>query len=187
MGFCVLADITLVVKMARARMGVTRVLIVDLDAHQGNGHGTDFLRDDDVFIVDVYNGSIFPWDTAAKAAIRVKRELRSGTGTSQYLQAVADALQEVDASSFAPDLLVYNAGTDILVGDPLGRLAVSAEGVRQRDEMVFRFARDRKIPIVMLTSGGYQPNNARIVADSIANLSAHNLLPLQSAEPAAPS
>ncbi|GJP39895.1 hypothetical protein CLOM_g24222 [Closterium sp. NIES-68] len=179
MGFCALADISAVVTFARAFLGVKRVLIVDLDAHQGNGHETDLMGDVDVFIVDVYNAGIFPQDHEAKAAIRIAKELRSGTGTRHYLDVVAQALQEVSASVFRADLLVYNAGTDILANDPLGRLAVSAEGVQQRDEMVFQFAKDHSLPIVMLTSGGYQPNNARIVADSLANLSAKHLLPLQ--------
>ncbi|CAI5472823.1 unnamed protein product, partial [Closterium sp. Yama58-4] len=85
----------------------------------------------------------------------------------------------VAAAAFHADLLIYNAGTDILANDPLGRLAVTAEGVQRRDEMVFQFATNHSIPILMLTSGGYQPNNARIVADSLMNLSAKQLLPLQ--------
>ncbi|KAF5468006.1 hypothetical protein F2P56_012202 [Juglans regia] len=54
---------------------------------------------------------------------------------------------------FDPELVVYNAGTDILDGDPLGRLKISSDGIANRDEKVFRFARERTIPIVMLTSG----------------------------------
>ncbi|CAI6006368.1 unnamed protein product, partial [Closterium sp. NIES-65] len=179
MGFCALADISAIITFARAFLGVKRVLIVDLDAHQGNGHETDWMGDADVFIVDVYNAAIFPRDHQAKEAIRIAKELRSGTGTTQYLDAVTQALQEVAAAAFHADLLIYNAGTDILANDPLGRLAVTAEGVQRRDEMVFQFARSHSTPILMLTSGGYQPNNARIVADSLANLSAKQLLPLQ--------
>ena len=75
-------------------------------------------------------------------------------------------------NEFRPDVIVYNAGTDILIGDPLGRLAITAEGIVQRDEIVFKAARSREkpVPIVMVTSGGYQKKTARVIADSILNL-----------------
>lgn len=73
-------------------------------------------------------------------------------------------------SEFHPDVMVYNAGTDILKGDRLGLLAVSADGIIKRDEMVFQMAREKNIPIVMLTSGGYLKKTARIIATSIMNL-----------------
>lgn len=71
---------------------------------------------------------------------------------------------------FKPDIIVYNAGTDILKGDRLGLLAVSADGIIKRDEMVFSKARSQNIPIVMLLSGGYLKKTARIIATSIINL-----------------
>jgi histone deacetylase 11 len=77
-------------------------------------------------------------------------------------------------------LIVYNAGTDILDGDPLGRLKISPQGVVIRDEKVFRFAKDQSIPLLMLTSGGYMKSSARVIADSIINLSNKNLIELGS-------
>jgi histone deacetylase 11 len=84
------------------------------------------------------------------------------------------------AQNFEPDLLIYNAGTDILDGDPLGRLLVSPDGVKQRDEMVFKFSREKNCPIVMLTSGGYMKTSARVIADSIGNLATKGLIHLPS-------
>nr|CAB3503120.1 unnamed protein product [Digitaria exilis] len=91
-------------------------------------------------------------DFAAMQYIDQKIELASGTKTDEYLENLDQAL-EVCKSRFQPQLIVYNAGTDILDGDPLGRLKVSPEGVVTRDEKVFRFARDQNIPLLMLTSG----------------------------------
>lgn len=71
---------------------------------------------------------------------------------------------------------MYNAGTDILKGDPLGYLSISPQGIIIRDEIVFKKARQRGIPIVMLTSGGYQKKTARIIATSILNLKDSNLI-----------
>lgn len=71
---------------------------------------------------------------------------------------------------FQPNFIIYNAGTDILEGDPLGRLKISPAGIMNRDEIVFQAAVSRSIPIMMVTSGGYQLNNAHIISQSILNL-----------------
>lgn len=71
---------------------------------------------------------------------------------------------------FQPEFVIYNAGTDILKGDPLGGLSISAKGIVERDQIVFEKCIQNRIPIVMLMSGGYQYSNAEIIADSIKNL-----------------
>uniref|UniRef100_A0A8C6T8G0 Histone deacetylase 11 n=1 Tax=Neogobius melanostomus TaxID=47308 RepID=A0A8C6T8G0_9GOBI len=175
-GFCAYADITLAIKFLFERVdGISRATIIDLDAHQGNGHERDFLDDQRVFIMDMYNCHIYPRDGYAKKAIKRKVELDWGTEDSEYLQKVElhceGALNEV-----RPDIIIYNAGTDILDGDPLGGLSISPHGIVKRDELVFRAARRRGIPILMVTSGGYQKKTARIIADSILNLHHQGLI-----------
>ena len=71
------------------------------------------------------------------------------------------------------DFIIYNAGTDIMIGDRLGNLKIRPEDIITRDEMVFNFAKEKDVPIVMVLSGGYQKANAKNIADSIQNL--HNL------------
>ncbi|XP_036593562.1 histone deacetylase 11 isoform X2 [Trichosurus vulpecula] len=169
-GFCAYADITLSIKFLFERVeGVSRATIIDLDAHQGNGHERDFMDDSRVYIVDIYNRNIYPGDGFAKRAIKRKVELEWGTGDTYYLQKVAEHVEGA-LSDHMPHVMIYNAGTDILEGDPLGGLSVSAEGIIKRDELVFRAARSHNIPIFMVTSGGYQKHTARIIADSILNL-----------------
>lgn len=68
---------------------------------------------------------------------------------------------------FNPDFVIYNAGTDILEGDRLGELSITAEGIVQRDEKMIRMCLVKKIPVTMLLSGGYQKINAKVIADSI--------------------
>nr|KJB82876.1 hypothetical protein B456_013G220000 [Gossypium raimondii] len=174
-GFCAYADISLCIHFAFVRLNISRVMIIDLDAHQGNGHEMDFGNDERVYILDMYNPGIYPFDMTARNYINQKVEVVTGTATVDYLDQLDKALA-VAGSNFAPELIVYNAGTDILDGDPLGGLKVSPEGVIKRDEKVFRFARDRKIPIVMVTSGGYMKTSARVIADSIINLSNEGLI-----------
>ncbi|XP_063796680.1 histone deacetylase 11 isoform X3 [Pseudophryne corroboree] len=171
-GFCAYADITLAIKFLFDHVeSVSKATIIDLDAHQGNGHGRDFMDDKRVYIMDVYNRHIYPGDTIAKRAIKRRIELDWGTEDKEYLEKVETHVKGA-LNEITPDVIVYNAGTDILDGDPLGGLSISPQGIIKRDEIVFRIARSRSIPILMVTSGGYQKRTARIIADSILNL--HN-------------
>ncbi|KAG7495177.1 hypothetical protein JOB18_045532 [Solea senegalensis] len=175
-GFCAYADITLAIKFLFERVeGISRATIIDLDAHQGNGHERDFIDDRRVFIMDMYNRHIYPGDSYAKKAIKRKVELDWGTEDSEYLQKV-ELHSEGTLNEVRPDIIVYNAGTDILDGDPLGGLSISPQGIVKRDEIVFRAARRRGIPVLMVTSGGYQKKTARIIADSILNLHQQGLI-----------
>ncbi|CAH1265639.1 HDAC11 [Branchiostoma lanceolatum] len=163
-GFCAYADITLSIK--------------------GNGHERDFISDSRVYIMDVYNRYIYPHDSYAKGAIRCKVELQAYTEDDRYLSLVRKNLEKA-LEEFNPDIIVYNAGTDVLEGDPLGALSISPEGIVQRDQLVFELARGkgrpRQIPILMVTSGGYQKRTAQIIADSIKNLIAKGLISHQAA------
>lgn len=178
-GFCVYADISLCIHFAFVRLNISRVMIIDLDAHQGNGHEMDFSDDRRVFILDMYNPGIYPLDFEARRYIDLGVEVKSGTATDEYLTKLDHAL-EVAEKKFDPDFIVYNAGTDILDGDPLGRLKISPDGIASRDEKVFRFARERNIPLIMLTSGGYMKSSAKVIADSIVNLSNKSLIDMKS-------
>ena len=79
-----------------------------------------------------------------------------------------------------PNLIIYNAGTDCLDGDPLGRMNISQDGIVSRDEIVFKNAIQYDIPIVMVLSGGYQMSNAQVIARSIENLKQKGYLRVQS-------
>lgn len=175
-GFCAYADITLTIKFLFNRVSsCSKAMIVDLDAHQGNGHERDFAGDRQVYIMDVYNAFIYPNDQQAKRSISRKVELDHHTDDETYLSKVKTHLEGA-LNEFHPDILIYNAGTDVLKGDPLGNLDITPQGVIERDEIVWSQARKRKIPIVMLTSGGYQKFTARVIAESILNLDKKGLL-----------
>ncbi|KAK7499568.1 hypothetical protein BaRGS_00009220 [Batillaria attramentaria] len=181
-GFCAYADITLALRFLFDRVeGVSRAMIVDLDAHQGNGHERDFMDDDRVYIMDVYNRGIYPHDGFAKRAIKRRVELQHFTEDGEYLSLVRKHLEGA-LNEFTPDILVYNAGTDILDGDPLGALSISAQGIIERDQIVFQKARTRGIPVLMVTSGGYLRETARIIANSILNLRQLGLIRCDQAE-----
>ncbi|XP_055351196.1 histone deacetylase 11-like [Paramacrobiotus metropolitanus] len=180
-GFCPYADITLCLHFLFHRDLIKKALIIDLDAHQGNGHERDFMNDDRVYILDIYNEWIYPHDSTAKRAIKRKVELSSGTADEEYLDKVrrhvAGAMNE-----FPANIIIYNAGTDILIGDPLGAMNITPEGIITRDQIVFEEAVAHSIPIVMVTSGGYQKQTGPIIADSILNLYRRKLIQWDPAE-----
>lgn len=127
-GFCAYADITLLIHFVfnYYPQTVRNVMIVDLDAHQGNGHERDFKNNPNVYIMDVYNKGIYPFDELAKGYINKRVELQHFTQDEEYLRLVSKNFEEA-LNEFKPHLVVYNAGTDILTGDPLGCLAVSPQ------------------------------------------------------------
>uniref|UniRef100_A0A1B0AHJ5 Histone deacetylase 11 n=1 Tax=Glossina pallidipes TaxID=7398 RepID=A0A1B0AHJ5_GLOPL len=178
-GFCAYADITLLIQRTFAEESyIKKIMIIDLDAHQGNGHERDFLNNSNVYIMDMYNAYIYPKDEPAKLAIDCGVELLPRTEDAEYLRYLKRGLQFA-LNEFRPQLVVYNAGTDVLLGDPLGALSITPEGVIERDRFVFSTCRSQKIPIVMLLSGGYLKSSAKVIAESIINLKHQDLLTLR--------
>lgn len=176
-GFCVYADITIAIRMLqRHNNTIKNVMIVDLDAHQGNGHEHDFMNDESVYIMDVYNASIYPGDVKAQQGINRKIELKMYTKDKRYLDLVKIHIEEA-LDEFQADFILYNAGTDILENDPLGCLSITPGGIIERDQIVFEAAIKRGIPITMVTSGGYQRCTAEVIADSILNLNEKGFIP----------
>jgi len=174
-GWCVYSDIPMALNRLFKEGKISQAMIIDLDVHQGNGFERDQLdgkickNREAVFIVDAFNEQTYPRDHLAKRAINISVPLPRGTTDEVYLPAVKEALEEA-FGAFQPDLVMYNAGTDILDGDPLGGFHVSSGGVTKRDEMVFEACISRGIPIAMVTSGGYSKNSADVIASSIMNL-----------------
>jgi histone deacetylase 11 len=167
-GFCIYPDITLTVHYIRTRLEKSKIMIVDLDAHQGNGHELDHLNDPNVYIVDFYNHAIYPNDVTAKRAIRRDEGINFRTTDDEFVDMVYSIGKDMD--DWMPDFVIYNAGTDILDGDMLGRVHITRQGIIRRDEAMIEICRRRKIPVVMVLSGGYQLVNAEIIAESIENL-----------------
>ena len=170
-GFCIYADITLAIYWLRKWYPnrVSKVMIIDLDAHQGNGHERDFIDDEEVFIIDFFNDFIYPGDTYARRAIKYAEHIAPSDTDDSYLEKLNQAL-EVCIERFRPSLVVYNAGTDCMEGDPLGGLNLTENGIVRRDEAVFKHCLESSIPIAMVLSGGYQQSNAPAIADSVENL-----------------
>ena len=172
-GWCVYSDWYLGLRRLRSASDgkIVRAMYIDLDVHQGNGVARDKLRfeDADLFIVDMYNGNLWPGDGYAKEAMNVDAAYKSGIADHEYLEALKTCLKR-SFDRFKPDIIMYNAGTDVLVGDPLGRCNVSPTGIVLRDQMVWEAALIHGVPICMALSGGYAKGSAAFISSSIMNL-----------------
>jgi histone deacetylase 11 len=151
-----------------------RVAYIDLDAHQGNGVCHAFLDDDRVFIFDIYNPMLYPsQDAVAAGRIDCAIWMTFVNEEREYLgelEARLPPFLDSITRSKPVGLAIYNAGTDIVAGDPLGQLNVSAEGVLRRDLFVVGELRRLGIPTLMLLSGGYTRTSYQLVADSVIRL-----------------
>lgn len=168
-GFCMYADIPIAAEVLWQKNPSLRVMVVDLDAHQGNGFASIFQNDERVVMFDLYNEEVYPNDEAARAFIDHDLPLPMGTDSVTYLAHLRNTLPDSIAAAKA-DLLIYNAGTDVFEKDPLGGLKLSREAIIERDAFVFESAKQHGVPVAMVMSGGYTKDTAGIIADSIANL-----------------
>ena len=149
-GFCVLNDVAVAIRVLRSAELIHRAAIVDCDVHQGNGTATIFTGDDDTFTFSVHGANNYP---LFKARSSLDVELPDGTTDQEYLDCLAKHLPTVFATD--PEIVFYLAGADPYAGDKLGRLGLTMDGLRQRDECVLRECYEREVPVVTVMSGGY--------------------------------
>lgn len=168
-GFCIYADIPLAIYKLHEQDPSLKVMIVDLDAHQGNGHEAICGGDPRIAIYDIYNQDIYPRDRVAKQFITFDYPVSSWINDSEYLALLETTLPEA-IDKFKPDLIIYNAGTDIYRKDRLGRMFVSEDGIIARDEFVFNIASEKRVSIAMVLSGGYTQEGTGIICKSIKNI-----------------
>lgn len=158
-GFCVFNDVAVAARLmqvewARAapdRRAALRVAIIDLDVHQGNGTAHIFRADPTVFTLSLHGARNFPF---RKERSDLDVELPDGCGDDEYLAALQQALQTLQ-QRFEPDLALYLAGADPHEGDRLGRLALTDRGMQARDQRVFDWLWQRRVPVAMVMAGGY--------------------------------
>lgn len=159
-GYCIFNDLVIVLRRLRAEGCIGRALVLDLDVHQGNGTAALCQADPDIFTFSMHAANNYPahkehssWDIA----------LPDGTTDEQYLGRLEESLP-VLLERARPDLILYQAGVDVLQGDRFGKLALSMAGVGERDRITCSFARQAGIPLAVTLGGGYARDINRIVA-----------------------
>ncbi|PZA07104.1 MULTISPECIES: histone deacetylase [unclassified Meiothermus] len=149
-GYSLFNDVAVALANLRAEGFGGRALVVDLDAHQGNGTAVFFQHDPSVFTLSLHGERNYP---LRKERSDLDVGLPDATGDHAYLEALEQALSA--GFAFKPDLVFFNAGVDVLAGDRFGRLSLSLEGLAERDRMVFGRVRQAGIPLVIVMGGGY--------------------------------
>jgi acetoin utilization deacetylase AcuC-like enzyme len=165
-GFCVFNDLAVASRKALAEGLAKKILIVDLDVHQGNGTAKIFEDDTNIFTLSVHGERNYPFQ---KEKSDLDIALPDGTTDEQYLEVLDEQLPGL-FGSFKPDLVFLQAGVDVLAGDRFGRMNLSKEGVVERDGIVYKLCFENAIPLVYTMGGGYQKELERIVEAHVGSL-----------------
>jgi acetoin utilization deacetylase AcuC-like enzyme len=158
-GFCVVNDVAVAVEALKAEGKIERAMVVDCDLHQGNGTAAILGKKNYVFTFSIHQMDCYP---AVKPSSTLDVGLWAGDGDDKYLAALQEHFPRL-FRQFRPDVVVYLAGSDPLVGDQLGGLTVTKDGLFDRDMIILEGARGLGIPVAVVFAGGY----ARDIQDSV--------------------
>jgi acetoin utilization deacetylase AcuC-like enzyme len=160
-GFCLLNDMAVAANYLLHQQLVTQVLIIDLDVHQGNGTASIFENNPKVFTFSMHGAHNYPFH---KERSDLDVPLKDGTDTAAYLGLLAEHLPAL-ISRVKPDIAFYLSGVDILDTDKFGKLKVTPDGCRQRDEMVLGLLQQNRIPVAVAMGGGYSAD-IRVITEA---------------------
>lgn len=150
-GYCVLNDIAIAIRCLQRDAWMQRMAVIDCDVHQGNGTAAIFANEPDVYTFSMHGANNFP---LVKVPGKLDVGLPDGTGDEEYLRILETTVPRILAE-FHPGLVFYLAGVDPHERDRLGRLRLTHEGLRRRDEFVLQACRDAGIPVAITLGGGY--------------------------------
>lgn len=158
-GFCMLNDQAIAAQWLLDQQLVQKILIIDLDVHQGNGTAEIFRNESRVFTFSMHGRNNYP---LKKEVSDLDVELADATSDALYLFTLQQRLDLI-LQKFVPDFIFYQSGVDVLQTDKLGKLALTLDGCKKRDEVVFRLAKQLEVPIVCTMGGGYSPEIKTII------------------------
>lgn len=158
-GFCLLNDIAVAAAVLIQKHPNWKILVVDLDVHQGNGTAEIFANSSQVFTFSMHGRHNYPFK---KEQSFLDVPLEDGTTTETYLSLLAQTLPEL-IRKIQPNIIFYLSGVDILNTDKFGKLQVSLQGCFERDKLVFDLCKANQIPVVVSMGGGYSASVATIV------------------------
>ncbi len=158
-GFCLLNDMAIAANYLLQRQLAKKILIIDLDVHQGNGTASIFSNQPNVYTFSMHGAHNYPF---VKEQSDTDIGLQDGTDTTTYLQMLTESLPPI-LSTFQPDFAFYLSGVDILETDKFGKLKVTLEGCLERDQFVFSLLQQLQIPVAVAMGGGYSADIKTIV------------------------
>ncbi|MBE0486733.1 histone deacetylase [Marinobacter sp.] len=157
-GFCILNDLAIAANVLLRQEGIERVLIFDVDVHQGDGTAALLANVSGAFTCSIHCERNFPFE---KRISDLDVALPDGMVDEDYLAVAYDTLQQALALS-KPDIVLYDAGVDVFQGDPLGKLNLSEDGIRLRDRLVLSELKRRGIPVATVIGGGYDDDRMQL-------------------------
>jgi len=163
-GFCLLNDMAIAANYLLDKQLSRKILIVDLDVHQGNGTAKIFEHNADVFTFSMHGAHNYPFH---KERSDLDIPLKDGTDDHTYLSLLKETLPHLVAA-VKPDFAFYLSGVDILSTDKYGKLAVTMQGCKERDAVVFRCMQQHNIPVAVAMGGGYSAD-VRIITEAHCN------------------
>jgi acetoin utilization deacetylase AcuC-like enzyme len=169
-GFCVYNDIGIahIEHLKARRIGKEdRILIIDVDAHHGNGNAQTFMANGNVTIVDIFNDDIYPKSPLTKKRIDIAVPLHMAAPGREYLKGLETGLHRIHGDYRMAFVI---AGTDVLASDPLGGFRLTVEEVVRRDLMIFEKLSQLSVPAVFLGGGGYSEDSVKATTESLSNL-----------------
>lgn len=175
-GFCIYNDIGISIQQLKKEGLITdkdRILILDIDAHHGNGNARTFMDDGDIHpheqvdLLDIYNGQIYPSSRLTKDRLNIDIPIRSRTRGEEYLKRLEEGLNRLKSGY---KMAYVIAGTDVIGTDPLGQLKLTIEDCVDRDLLVLDKLDALSIPTVFLGGGGYSAGSAQCIIESIKQL-----------------
>lgn len=158
-GFCLLNDFAIAANFLLQQQKVNRIAIVDLDVHQGNGTAKLFENTNAVFTLSMHGKHNYPF---FKEQSNLDIELVDGTTGSEYHALMKQYIPHV-LDEFKPELVLFLAGVDVLDTDKYGKLCLTQADCRHRDELIFKWCKERNIPVAVTMGGGYSPQIKHIV------------------------
>ncbi len=162
--FCLLNDQAIASRYLQKEKGIKKILIVDLDVHQGNGTAEIFQEDASVFTFSMHGKNNYPFK---KETSDLDIALADNTGDQEYLETLKQTLPEL-ISEVNPEFIFYLSGVDILSTDKLGKLGCTLNGCKERDRFVLQTCHNLKIPVQVSMGGGYSPD-IKIILEAHAN------------------
>lgn len=157
-GYCVFNDVAVAANYLLNKGLVKKILIVDLDVHQGNGNSDIFENNKNVFTFSMHSRSNYP---VKKSKSDLDIELEDNTEDQKYIETLKDSIQLLNRQKF--DFVFYIAGVDVHFNDRLGKLKLSDDGIKKREEIVIGNFFSKKIPICGVLGGGYNKNFDKLV------------------------
>lgn len=162
--FCLLNDQAIAAQYLLEKELAKKILIIDLDVHQGNGTAEIFQKEDRVFTFSMHGKKNYPFK---KEQSDLDIALEDKTNDKIYIEILQEALPKL-LKSVKPDFIFYLSGVDVLESDRLGRLGISIKGCEVRDQMVLKYCHDENIPVQCSMGGGYS-KDIKLIIEAHAN------------------